>query len=181
MNEKEKMLAGLPFDPRDPVLVGYRLGAKSVCHRFNMADPADLEDRMMLLAGLLRLKGAAHIEPNFFCDYGFNIYIGDGFYSNHNLTILDVCRVDIGSKVMFGPNVLLSGATHPVDPVERMSNEYGAPIKIGDNSWLGGNVVVLPGITIGNNCVVGAGSVVTRDLPDNVVAAGNPCRVIRSV
>jgi maltose O-acetyltransferase len=181
MTELEKMLAGLSYDSWDPALVDHRKIAKSICHRFNLADPADPEGRMVILAGLLKFKGTAHIEPNFFCDYGFNIHIGHGFYSNHNLTILDVCRVDIGDRVMFGPNVMLSTATHPVDPVTRRDTGYGAPIKIGDNSWLGGNVSVLPGISIGRNSVVGAGSVVTRDLPDNVVAAGNPCRVIRSV
>ncbi|UTW12690.1 maltose acetyltransferase domain-containing protein [Marinobacterium rhizophilum] len=96
MTEQEKMLAGLSYDSWDPALVGFRKTAKSLCHRFNLADPADLEGRMATLAGLLKLGGTAHIEPNFFCDYGFNIHVRDGFYSNHNLTILDVCRVDIG-------------------------------------------------------------------------------------
>ncbi|WP_019612930.1 sugar O-acetyltransferase [Psychromonas ossibalaenae] len=181
MTEQEKMLAGLPYDAWDELLLKQRKTAKSTCHAFNLADPTLFEERMDILRGLLDIKGNAHFEPNFFCDYGYNIHIGDNFYANHNLTIVDVCRVDIGHNVMFGPCVMLSTGTHPIDPVERQTTEYGAPIKIGNDVWLGGNVSVLPGVKIGNNCVIGAGSVVNRDIEDNSVAVGNPCRVIRKV
>ncbi|MCW8126430.1 sugar O-acetyltransferase [Microbulbifer halophilus] len=180
-SEKDKMLAGQPYVATDAELVAARMRAKSLCHRFNIADPTDLPARMAPLRDLLELAGEAHIEPNFFCDYGFNICIGESFYANHNLTILDVCRVEIGANVLFGPGVMLSAATHPLDPVERLTTESGAPIRIGDSVWLGGNVAVLPGVTIGDNCVIGAGSVVNRDIPSNTLAVGNPCRVVREL
>ncbi len=180
-SEMDKMLAGEAYLAGDPELVSARMRAKSLCHRFNLADPAYPAERMAMLSELLHCAGDAHIEPNFFCDYGFNIHLGENFYANHNLTILDVCRIDIGDNVLFGPGVVLSAATHPLDPVERLHTESGAPIGIGSNVWIGGNVSVLPGVTIGDNCVIGAGSVVNRDIPANSLAAGNPCRVIRSL
>jgi maltose O-acetyltransferase len=168
-------------DSGDPQLVQFRKTAKSLCHRFHQFDPADSDARMAILAGLVHMKGQAHIEPNFFCDYGFNIHLGRDFYANHNLVILDVCQVEIGDNVLFGPNVVLSTASHPVDPIQRSNTEYGAPIVIGNRAWLGANVSVLPGVRIGTNPVIGAGSVVTRDIPDNSVAVGNPCRVSRTL
>ena len=120
-------------------------------------------------------------SQNFFCDYGYNIEIGSNFYSNHNLTIVDVCKVTIGDNVLIAPHVMISTGTHPIDPIERQKTEYGSPITIGNNVWIGGNVSVLPGVTIGDNCVIGAGSVVNRDIPANSVAVGNPCRVIRTI
>ncbi len=181
MTEKEKMLAGLPYDAWDPELHEDRMRAKSMCHRFNMADPTDLAGRMAILAGLLSIKDKAHIEPVFFCDYGYNIVLGSNFYANHNLTIVDVCEVTIGDNVMFGPQVMISTATHPIDARERRKTEYGEPITIGNDVWLGGCVSVLPGVSIGDNCVIGAGSVVNRDIPANTVAVGNPCRVKKAV
>lgn len=181
MSEKEKMLAGHPYNAWDDVLLKDRMNAKAVCHQFNLADPTQQNERMALLKGLLLIKDQAHMEPNFFCDYGYNIEIGENFYSNHNLTIVDVCKVTIGNNVMFGPHVMISTGTHPIDPIERQQTEYGMPITIGHNVWVGGNVSILPGVTIGDNCVIGAGSVVTRDIPENSVAVGNPCRVMRSV
>ncbi len=181
MTEKEKMLAGLPYDAWDEELLQERMHAKAVCHQFNQFDPTRLEQRMALLSALLLIRGQAHIEPNFFCDYGYNIELGSNFYSNHNLTILDVCRVTIGDNVSIGPHVMISTATHPLDAVERRSTEYGKAIVIGDDVWIGGNVSILPGVTIGNQCVIGAGSVVTRDIPDNSLAVGIPCTVKQKV
>lgn len=175
------MLAGQPYKAWDDALLAERMRAKSICHQFNQADPTLLDTRMTHLRGLLDIPACAHIEPNFFCDYGYNIHIGKQFYANHNLTILDVCSVLIGDNVMFGPHVMISTATHPIDPIARQTIEYGAPIQIGNNVWLGGNVSVLPGVTIGDNCVIGAGSVVNKSIPSNCVAAGNPCKVIKPI
>ncbi|WP_413495158.1 sugar O-acetyltransferase [Shewanella baltica] len=179
--EKQKMLAGQPYKAWDDELLAERMRAKSVCHQFNLAEPTQLDARMDHLRGLLDIQHCGHIEPNFFCDYGYNIHIGKQFYANHNLTILDVCSVSIGDNVMFGPHVMISTATHPIDPIARQTTEYGAPIQIGNNVWLGGNVCVLPGVTIGDNCVIGAGSVVNKSIPANCVAAGNPCKVIKPI
>ncbi|MEH6453510.1 MAG: sugar O-acetyltransferase [Psychromonas sp.] len=175
------MLAGLSYDASDPLLLQQRMRAKKVCHQFNLADPTLVEQRMGHLTDLINFSGMAHMEATFFCDYGYNINIGKNFYANHNLIIIDVCRVDIGDNVMFGPNVMISTATHPIDPIERLKTEYGVPISIGNNVWLGANVAVLPGVKIADNCVIGAGSVVNRDIPENSVAVGNPCRVIKKV
>lgn len=181
MTELEKMLAGLPYLASEPGLVKARSIAKLACHQFNLADPTTPYERIKTLSALLVFKGKVYIEPMFYCDYGFNIELGNNFYANHNLTILDVCKVTIGSNVMFGPNVMISTATHPIDAIERRSTESGSPITIGNDVWLGGNVSVLSGVNIGDNCVIGAGSVVTKDIPANSVAVGNPCKVIRSI
>lgn len=181
MTELEKMLAGLPYIASDPALTKSRTHAKVVCHRFNLADPSTPQERVNILGKLLKFKGKAYLEPMFYCDYGFNIELGDNFYANHNLTILDVCKVTIGRNVMFGPHVMISTATHPVDPIERRNTEFGQPITIGNDVWLGGNVSVLPGVNIGDNCVIGAGSVVTKNIPANSVAVGNPCKVIKNI
>jgi maltose O-acetyltransferase len=179
--EKEKMLASERYDAGDPELRADRRTAKAICHAFNAADPNDIKGRMGILAQILNLRGRAYLEPTFFCDYGYNIHLGNKFYANHNLVILDGCRVDIGDNVMFGPNVMISTATHPLDPVERRTVEYSLPVRIGDDVWIGGNVAILPGVTIGDRTVIGAGSVVTRDIPSDVLAVGNPCRVLRDV
>lgn len=181
MNEKDKMLAGLAYNAADKQLIVDRMHAKSICHRFNQAEPTVENAQMALLETLLIIKDRAHIEPNFFCDYGYNIELGSHFYSNHNLTILDVCNVVIGDNVLVGPHVMISTATHPLDPIERQHTEYGVSVTIGNNVWIGGNVSILPGVSIGDNCVIGAGSVVTRDIPINSVAVGNPCRVIKTL
>ncbi|AQQ67053.1 maltose acetyltransferase [Microbulbifer agarilyticus] len=181
MTEKEKMLAGLPYDAWDETLLSERMAAKSICHRFNTYDPTKLNERMALLSDFLTMKGSAHIEPNFYCDYGYNIRLGNNFYSNHNLTILDVCTVDIGDNVLLGPQVMISTATHPIDALERSTTEYGKPISIGSDVWIGGNVSILPGVSIGSNCVIGAGSVVNKNIPANCVAVGSPCKVVKSV
>lgn len=179
MDEKSKMLAGLPYDAWDKQLLQERMRAKQLCHRFNQLQPEQHKVRSKIISELINTKGSVLIEPNFWVDYGYNIFVGKRFYSNHNLTILDCCEVKIGDNVMCAPNVLISTATHPIDPIERQTTEYGAPITIGDNVWIGGNAAIMPGVTIGSGTTIGAGSIVTKDIPSNCVAVGSPCRAIK--
>lgn len=183
MTNSERMRSGLPYKADDPELSAQRKRAKQLIYKYNNTPPERFDELPALAAELLGKSGKnLHLKPPFYCDYGVNIEIGDNFFSNFNLTILDVGRVKIGSNVLFGPNVSLYTAGHPVHPLSRASGyEYGIDIAIGDNVWLGGSVTVLPGVTIGNGAVIGAGSVVTHDIPDNVIACGNPCRVIREI
>jgi len=157
--------------------------AQSLCHRFNVTDPSDREAGRALLVELLGSLGDETIvRPPFFCDYGSQTLIGARSFLNFGTVILDVARVTIGNDVKVGPYVQLLTATHPVDAAERLEKwEFAAPITIGDNAWLGGGVIVGPGVTIGENTVIGAGAVVTKDLPANVVAVGNPARVLREL
>ena len=174
------MLAGQLYDASDPELVQDRLQARQLLYTYNHSQPDELEKRKTLLATLFRADTSCYIEPSFQCDYGYNISFGENFYANFNCIILDVCNVTIGKNAMLAPNVQIYTATHPINAQERISGkEYGKPITIGDNVWIGGSSVICPGVTIGNNVVVGAGSVVTKNLPDNVVAIGNPCKIIR--
>jgi maltose O-acetyltransferase len=181
--EKDKMLAGELYNASDPVLLEDRSRALRLTYEFNQSHPDDLAKRGQILHSLFgKLGGHFEIQPSFRCDYGYNIYIGDYFLANYNCVILDVCRVDIGNRVLLGPGVQIFTAAHPLDPALRSSSaEFGKPVKIGDNVWLGGGVIVLPGVTIGKNSVIGAGSVVDRDIPENVVAAGNRCKVIGNI
>lgn len=177
--EAEKMMAGELYLAADPQLEAMRRRAKRLCAEYNRhveeIDRATLED-------LLGQSTDAYIEPPFFCDYGHNIRLGRRFYANHNLVILDCALVTIGDDVMVAPNVVISTATHPIDASTRISGlEYALPITIGNQVWLGANVTVLPGVEIGDGAVIGAGSVVTRSIPANVVAVGNPCRVLRAI
>lgn len=182
MTEKEKMLNGLPYNASDVELVQDRLRAKKLCKIFNNLDPDNLEERVNVLKELFKTNSNPYIEPNFFCDYGYNIELGKNFYANHNCIILDVNKVKIGNNVMFAPNVQVYTATHPINAFERISGiEMGYTIEIGDNVWVGGGSIICPGVKIGSNSTIGAGSVVTKDIPPNVVAAGNPCRVIRDL
>ena len=183
MTQKERMLAGLPYKAWMDGLPEERARAQRACWEFNRLPPDARAERTALLRGLFgRMGEHLHIEEPFHCDLGYNIEVGEWFYANYNCVILDVCRVTIGDNVMFAPNVAIYAAGHPVHPAARNSGyEYGQPVTIGNNVWLGGNTVVTPGVTIGDNVVVGAGSVVTRDIPANVVAAGNPCRVLRAI
>ena len=182
MTEKEKMLSEQNYLASDPELVGERVRAKSLCHEFNHLPPDCTDKKNALLKQLLGRVEEAHIEPAFYCDYGYNIHLGRSFYANHNLVILDVCPVYIGDNVLFGPNVTLSTGGHPVDATLRQSGvEFGQRITIGNNVWLGANVTVNPGVTIGDNAVIGSGSVVTRDIPANTVAVGVPCKVVKSL
>ena len=146
-------------------------------------DPTKIKARIQMIKNLFgKTTSRLYIEPPFYCDYGYNIEVGDNFYSNYNLTILDCAKVKIGDNVMIAPNVSIFTAGHPVDPILRVEGwEYAQPIEIGDNVWIGGNTVINPGVKIGANTVIGSGSVVTKDIPENVVAAGNPCKVIREI
>ncbi|NPV01553.1 MAG: sugar O-acetyltransferase [Brevinematales bacterium] len=181
--EKEKMLAGGLYHASDPQLLEDRARALRLTYEFNQSHPDDLIKRVQILRSLFgKLGENFEIQPSFRCDYGYNIHIGDYFLANYNCVILDVCRVDIGNRVLFGPGVQIYTAAHPLDPALRASSmEFGKPVKIGDNVWIGGGAIVLPGVTIGDNSVIGAGSVVDRDIPDNVIAAGNRCRVIGEI
>lgn len=183
MTEKERMIAGLPYLSNDPQLVEDRWAAKRAWYRFNMMSPDEFAEGQEILRNLFGAVGKGmFIEPTFRCDYGYNIYIGDNFYSNYNLIILDIAPVRIGNNVMIAPNVGIYTAGHPVHPVARKSGyEYGAPITIGNDVWIGAHTVINPGVTIGDNSVIGAGSVVTKDIPANCIAAGNPCKVIRQI
>lgn len=183
MNQKERMCMGLPYRAGADGLPESRLACKELLYRFNSCPPQEQPAVQELLKTLFGKTGERlWIEQPFHCDYGWNIELGEHFYANYNLTILDVGKVTIGKNVMCAPNVAIYTAGHPVHPQSRSSGyEYGIPVTIGDNVWIGGNAVILPGVTIGSNAVIGAGSVVTRDIPDNVIAAGNPCRVIREI
>lgn len=184
MTEKEKMLAGKIYNANyDEDLAKERLKAKDLCYEYNHLKPSDLENRSKIMKKLLgKTKGSFWIEPNFWCDYGYNIEIGENFYANHNLVILDANTVKFGDNVFIGPNCGFYAAGHPLDVARRNQGlEYAKPIEIGDHVWFGGNVVVMPGVKIGSNCVIGAGSVVTKDVPDGSLAYGNPCKAVRKI
>jgi acetyltransferase-like isoleucine patch superfamily enzyme len=183
MNQKERMLAGLPYKAWLDGLAEERLENKKRVFRFNNMEPDKFEEKIKLIKEIFGETGEnVFVEAPFHCDYGYNIEVGENFFANYNLTILDVGRVKIGANAQIAPNVSIYTAGHPVHPESRNTGyEYGIPITIGDNVWIGGSVTILPGVTIGSNVVIGAGSVVTKDLPDNVIAAGNPCRVIRTI
>lgn len=156
---------------------------KQLCYAFNTTEHQQREERINLLRQLLgSTNGRFLIEPSFWCDYGYNIHLGKNFYANHNCVILDCAKVTFGDHVMVGPNCGFYTACHPIDPQQRREGvEFARPITVGNDVWFGGSCTVLPGVTIGDGCVIGAGSVVTRDIPANTVAAGNPCRVLRSI
>ena len=180
--ERERMISGELYDPADPELRAARVRARTLCQQFN-ALPADaVEARRALLSELLGRPTTAFITPPFQCDYGTNIELGDDVYFNVNCVVLDVAPVRIGARTMFGPAAQIYAATHPMSVAERRTGrELGRPVTIGEDVWVGGHTVICPGVTIGDGTIVGAGSVVTRDLPAGVVAAGNPCRVIRTL
>lgn len=183
MNQKERMLAGLPYKAWLDGLEEERELCKQKIYELNLLSPKERGKIPELLKELFGKTGEnLWIEPPFHCDYGWNIEVGENLFANYNLTILDVGKVTIGKNVQIAPNVSIYTAGHPVHADSRNSGyEYGIPITVGDNVWIGGNTVILPGVTIGKNAVIGAGSVVSKDIPDNVIAAGNPCKVIREI
>ncbi len=172
---------GLAYISDEKVLEEQR-ACRKILQRFNFADRSDFDLLAKIVKELLGKSDGAWINPPFYCDYGSHIEVGKNFYANYNCTIIDVGKVKIGDNCMLAPNVAIYTAGHPIFPDTRNSTfEYGKEVTIGDNVWIGGNSVVCPGVNIGNNVVIGAGSVVVKDIPDNVIAAGNPCKVIRKI
>ncbi len=184
MTEKEKMLHNMLYDANyNPELEEDRLECKTMCQEFNNLPIRDLEGRQALIKKILGKTGEhVHIEPNFWCDYGYNITVGENFYANHGLVILDPAKVIFGDNVFIAPNCGFHTAGHPIDFERRNRGlEYCYPITVGDNVWIGAGVQVMPGVAIGDNVVIGGGSVVTKDIPSGVIAVGNPCRVLREI
>jgi maltose O-acetyltransferase len=180
--ERDKMLAGLHYDPHDPELVQARYRARDFCQALNATQVTEQEKRRGILRELFGAGGdSVWMQPPFFCDYGSNIILGERVFFNFNCIVLDVCRVSIGDYTLFGPAVQIYTATHPMNAELRRTQESGKPIEIGSDVWVGGGAILCPGIRIGSRSVIGAGSVVTRDIPEGIFAAGNPCRVIREI
>ncbi|MBQ1588200.1 MAG: sugar O-acetyltransferase [Prevotella sp.] len=182
MTEKEKMLAGEYYSAIDPELVRELNETKDIIQQYNNLRPSDTQGRFEILKNLIGKMAddnALIIQP-FFCDYGKHIRLGKRFFANFNFTVLDEAYVTIGDDCFIGPNVSIYTACHSTNPIERNSRkEWALPVTIGNNVWIGGSVTILPGVTIGDNVTIGAGSVVVKDIPSNVIAVGNPCRVIK--
>lgn len=184
VTELEKAQQGYLYDAKnDKELLELRLKCADLCYEFNNCKPSDIEQQQKLIKKIVgETKDTFAITPPFRCDYGFNISIGKEFYSNYNCTILDCAKVTFGDYVLVAPNCVFSTAGHAIDPERRkVWIEIALPITIKDNVWIGANVTVLPGVTIGENSIIGAGSVVTKDIPSNVIAVGNPCKVLRQL
>ena len=180
--EKQKMLAGDLYDALDPELVAARERASDLCRELNTTRQRDEPARRRILSQLLGSGGdSAWIQPPFYCDYGSNVHLGKRVYFNFNCVVLDVCEVVIGDFTCLGPAVQIYTASHPLASNLRRTQEFGRPITIDSDVWIGGGAIICPGVSIGSKSVIGAGSVVTRDVPDRVLAAGNPCRVIRQI
>ena len=177
------MLAGLPYKAWLDGLAEERLENKKRIYKYNNLPPDAEKEQEVLIKEILGKTGEnVHIEAPFHCDYGYNIEVGENFFANYNLTVLDVGKVRIGKNAQIAPNVSIYTAGHPIHPDSRNSGyEYGIEVTIGDNVWIGGNVCIMPGVTVGDNVVIGAGSVVTKDIPGSVIAVGNPCRVVRAI
>jgi maltose O-acetyltransferase len=180
--EFDKMLAGEFYNPLDPELVRARNRARDLCQDLNATREAQEDERRRILRELFGAGGEdVWMQPPFFCDYGTNIRLGQKCFFNFNCIVLDVCLVTVGDYTLFGPAVQIYTATHPLNPELRRRQEFGKPVTIGSDVWVGGGAIICPGVTIGSRSVIGAGSVVTRDIPASVFAAGNPCRVIREL
>ena len=179
-SEKEKMLAGELYDPLDPELSQERLRCRTLLKAFNDTGEDQSKERTQLLNQLFGAETGVWIQPPFFCDYGTNIRLGNKVFFNFNCVVLDVMHVTIGNNVLFGPSVQIYAATHPMEAEIRANwLEFAKPVSIGSDVWVGGAAIICPGVRIGSRSVIGAGSVVTRDIPDDVFAAGNPCKVVR--
>lgn len=181
--EKEKMLNGELYHAGDPELTQDRMNARKLTRLFNETLETDIDHRTKLLKTLFGSTGRnLYVEPTFRCDYGYNIHAGENFYANFDCAFLDVCEIRIGDNCFIAPGVHIYTATHPIDAQERISGaEYGKPVTIGHNVWIGGRAVINPGVIVGNNVVIASGAVVTKDVPDNVVIGGNPAKVIKMV
>lgn len=181
-SERQKMLAGELYDPADSELVAARERARDLCWTLNATRESDRDERRRILRALFAAGGnSVSMQPPFFCDYGSNIELGERVFFNFNCVVLDVCPVRIGSFSLFGPAVQIYTPAHPFHAELRRRQEFGKPIEIGTDVWVGGGAIILPGVRIGSRAVIGAGSVVTKDIPDGMFAAGNPCSVIRGV
>lgn len=183
MSEKENMIKGENYLAGDKELVSDRMNARRLTREYNLTTEDEVDRRTTILKQLFgTTSDSLYIEPTFRCDYGFNIHVGENFYANFDCVILDVCPVHIGKNCFMAPGVHIYTATHPLDPIERASGvEFGKPVTIGDNVWLGGRSIINPGVKIGDNVVVASGAVVTKDVPNNVVVGGNPARIIKEI
>lgn len=181
-SEREKMLAGELYDALNPELVASRNRARDLCQSLNTTREGDQQLRRFICKELFGKGGeTVWMQPPFYCDYGSNIELGERVFFNFNCVVLDVCQVRIGDYTLFGPAVQVLTPMHPLDAELRRTQEYGKPIEIGSDVWVGGGALILPGVRIGSRTIIGAGSVVTRDIPEGVFAAGNPCRVVRNL
>ena len=181
MDNIERRDKGLAYIS-DNAVMSEQAVCRKLTQKLNSMDRSDYEGIARVVKELIHCSGNVMVNPPFYCDYGSHIFVGDNFFANYNCTIIDVAKVTIGDNCLLAPNVAIYTAGHPIHPDTRASMyEFGKAVTIGDNAWIGGNTVICPGVTIGSNVVIGAGSVVTRDIPDWTVAAGNPCKVIRSI
>lgn len=182
MTEREKQLAGQLYCHQDAEIEAAFLRCSRLIHAFNATAYDDEESRQRIIRELLHAKGSFHIEHGFTCVFGSNITIGDNFFANYNVQLLDPNKIEIGDNVLIAPNVIVCTAGHPLDPKLRDQGlEYAKPIRIGDSVWIGAGAIILPGVTIGAGAVIGAGAIVNRDIPPNSVAVGNPARVIKTI
>lgn len=183
MTELEKLDAGLEYNFFDEGVAARKENALRLCKKLNSIDPSDVEKQNEVARELFgEIKGKVYIQPNFNCDNGKNINIGEDFLTNYNVTILDIAKVCIGDYCMIGPNTLITTVGHPLTPKGRRDKKaQGKPVKIGNDVWIGGNCTILPGVTIGNNVIIAAGAVVTKDVPDNSLVAGVPAKIIRTL
>ncbi|MFC6865035.1 sugar O-acetyltransferase [Halomicroarcula sp. GCM10025817] len=182
-SEKAKMLDGDLYDPSDAQLVAERRAARELTQQYNGTGHDETARRREILDDLFgSVGGEITVEPPFRCDYGYNVHVGDSFYANFGCVVLDVCRVEFGDRCMLGPGVHVYTATHPLDADERAAGaEYGKPVTVGDDVWLGGKAVLNPGVTVGDGSVVGSGAVVTEDVPAGVVVQGNPASIVKEL